>query len=385
MAVVAPPPEAKPAPTPEPEPEPEPRPEPPAPPPPPNPPPVDLTAERVRAIAERVAQQKALAEEAERRAEEALRAAKSAGAQAAEWRDRTEKLKADLAISASLAARAEQQADALARERDVLAEKRDDARSKLEAARLRARDGLAVLPYKGPNGTWRRPIPIECRDGAATLQPGGPTFTVNDMASFGDPRTNALVLAVAKAMVRSRNTPTPDGAPSVPYLVFLVRPDGVRPYYAARTLLEPLGIHYGYELVDADWDIEFPDLTDPREWSDTAPLPANATWPPPPSATAAERPGIAPRVGGFGPPGRSSSPGTGPAAGGPRAGGGLAMGGSGPGGGLLPGPSLPSRRCPRRAAPLGASPDGPAGHPARRHARLGPPGGEAEARHGGRR
>ena len=140
---------------------------------------------------------------------------------------------------------------------------------------------------------------------------------MEDMASFPNPRRSPLVYAVAKAMVRARSTRTPDGAASVPYLMFVVRPDGVRPYYAARTLLEPLGITYGYELADADWDIEFPDLDDPSEWTEIPGSKPALAWPPPADAPA---PGV-------GLAAKGSREGTG-------VGGGVVLNGDRPGGGV---------------------------------------------------
>ena len=253
-------------------------PEPPAPPP---PAPVDLTPERLRPIAAKTAEEKARAEAEARRAARLDDAIDLAEAEARRLLGEAARVRDEAASRDVEALSYEQRRDDLARERDALMEKRDDSRATLERQRLRSRDGVAVLPYKGPNGTWRRPIAIECRGDRATLQPGGPSFSMSELTSFANPRRSPLVFAVAKAMVRARSTRTPDGAASVPYLMFIVRPDGVRPYYAARTLLEPLGINYGYELADADWDIEFPDLDDPSEWSEIPGAKSAAPWPPP--------------------------------------------------------------------------------------------------------
>jgi len=276
---VASPPIAVVAPAPEP-----PRPEPP---PPPEPSPVDLTPGRLAAIAAQVAERTAKADAAARRAEAAETAANDAAIESDTWDARARALRVEIADRDEEAGRAAAETDALARERDALIAERDETRADLERQKLRARDGVAVLPYKGPNGTWRRPIAIECKGDAATLRPRGPSYSMVDLAGFGDPRTNPLVLAVARAMIRVGSVATPDGAASVPYLVFVVRPDGIRPFYAARTLLEPLGIAYGYELVDADWDIEFPDLDDPAEWSDKARPRKSPSWPPPPTVAEA--------------------------------------------------------------------------------------------------
>ena len=65
---------------------------------------------------------------------------------------------------------------------------------------------------------------------------------------------------------------SPDGAPVVPYFVFLVRPDGIRPYYEARARLEPLGIAFGYELIEQDLKVDVPDFDNLAAWDGTIPL-----------------------------------------------------------------------------------------------------------------
>ena len=263
----------------------------PAPPPPPEPettaepapappPPIDLTPDRLREIAARRDAEKAGADASDARASAMEAAVRSADAETKKWRTREGLIRSEVAAREADARRAEDKAEALARERDMLASARDQAKDKLQNASLRARDGVAVLPYKGPNGTWRRPIALECRANSVTLQPKGRSFSLDELTGFGRPRVHPLVMEVAKAMLRCRDLATPDGMPTSPYLMFLVRPDGVKSYYAARALLEPLGIAYGYELADADWDIEFPDLDDPSEWAGLPGTGPTPTWPP---------------------------------------------------------------------------------------------------------
>ena len=86
------------------------------------------------------------------------------------------------------------------------------------------------------------------------------------------PRSSPVVLAIAREMMHIQQSETPDGAPAVPYLVFLVRPDGIRLYYQARSRLEPLGIAFGYELVEQDLAIDIPNFDDVRTWDGTKPL-----------------------------------------------------------------------------------------------------------------
>src|SRR5262249_11614662 len=44
---------------------------------------------------------------------------------------------------------------------------------------------------------------------------------------------------------------------SKPYLLLLIRPDAVPTYYRLMGMLRRLPIDYGYELVDADWTLDF--------------------------------------------------------------------------------------------------------------------------------
>ena len=69
----------------------------------------------------------------------------------------------------------------------------------------------------------------------------------------------------------SRATPRRTARRLFPYIFFLIRPDGIRSYYEARGRLEPLGITFGYELADQDWEVEFPDLDDIKTWDGSGP------------------------------------------------------------------------------------------------------------------
>ncbi len=154
----------------------------------------------------------------------------------------------------------------------MLAHERDALKAAL--AKATSRSGYAVLPYKGPNGTWRRPVVLECTSGGVTLQPSGQTFSGLELSPRIQPRKSPIVRAVAREMLHIRSADTPDGAPAVPYLVFLVRPNGVRSYYEARASLEPLGIAFGYELIDQNLAVDIPDLDNLATWDGSVPLDA---------------------------------------------------------------------------------------------------------------
>jgi hypothetical protein len=307
---------AEPAPEPEPEPSPPPVAEaPPAPAPPPAPPkPVeDPTKPVVARLAAEEAAQRLAASEADRQAEALEAARRSAVAESQRWRRREALVRAQVDALAGKADRLEKETDELALERDLLAQERDAARAEL--ARTRASGGgYAVLPHKGPNGTWQRPVVIECRNGHAIVQPRGLAFSMLDLSGLLGPRSSPFIAAVAQELMKVQLATSPDGAPIVPYFYFLVRPDGIRPFYEARARLEPLGIAFGYELVDQDWKIDVPDLD---TWDESGlgrpksggPSPGGEfTWP-------ADRPGSG-QHGGAGDPrlwprGPSGAPGSG--------------------------------------------------------------------------
>ena len=203
----------------------------------------------------------------------------------------------------------EQDALTIDAERDVLARERDALKAALTKGSQQS--GYAVLPYKGPNGTWRRPIVLECTGTQVKLQPNGPTFSMLELSPLLHPRSSPVVLAIAREMMHIQQGQTPDGAPAVPYLVFLVRPDGIRLYYQARSRLEPLGIAFGYELVEQDLAIEIPNFDDVRTWDGTTPLDVEIAggdtkprggWP---AATEGPHAGIAMRADGSNAAGRS--------------------------------------------------------------------------------
>ena len=43
-----------------------------------------------------------------------------------------------------------------------------------------------------------------------------------------------------------------------PYLLLLVRPDGVESYHGVQRALQSVNVDFGYEFIDADWVLDFP-------------------------------------------------------------------------------------------------------------------------------
>ena len=243
----------------------------PSPPVPPSLPPEDPTKKALAELAAASAQEMEAARQADHRTESLEKARLNAIADSQRWRRREMLVKQQVSALADRAKKIDQQIDSLAAERDALAQERDALKAAV-ASNQRSKGSYAVLPYKGPNGSWRRPIVLECSNGTVTLRPKGPTFTMLDLSGMINPRSSPVILAMARELLRVQMSESPDGSPVVPYFVFLVRPDGIRPYYEIRARLEPLGIAFGYELIDQNLKVDVPDFDNLATWDGTIPL-----------------------------------------------------------------------------------------------------------------
>src|SRR5271157_2945551 len=237
----------------------------------PSPPPEDPTKKALAELAATIAQEIEAARQADRRTESLEKARLDAVAESERWRRREMLVKQQVSALADRARKIDKQMDTLAAERDVLAKERDALKAAVTSS-LQGKGSYAVLPYKGPNGSWRRPIVMECSNGTVTLRPKGTTFSMLDLSALVNPRSNPVILAIARELLHVQMSESPDGTPVVPYFVFLVRPDGIRPYYEIRARLEPLGIAFGYELIEQDLKVDVPDFDNLATWDGTIPL-----------------------------------------------------------------------------------------------------------------
>jgi hypothetical protein len=119
------------------------------------------------------------------------------------------------------------------------------------------RPSYSLVPYRGQRGASRMPIYVECtRDGLQFLPEhkrfGGPDLDVPGFRAEVERRHGPL----AKHQRNADPFRTPES--DKPYVLFLVRPDGVLTYSLAQSALRGYEIDYGYELVDADWSLRVP-------------------------------------------------------------------------------------------------------------------------------
>lgn len=142
-----------------------------------------------------------------------------------------------------------------ARKRSLaLSQTLQDARRELarKQENLQRTDGASrIVAYDSRNGTTRRPILIECRSDRLVFRPEGIELTERDLMGFSYV-SNPLQAGVSAL---SNYWSHVDGAVTEkdrPYVLLIVRPDGIAGFYAARRLLQSYDQPYGYELIPAD-------------------------------------------------------------------------------------------------------------------------------------
>lgn len=144
--------------------------------PPPSPPVEDPTIKLLAGLAQATGIEIEAARAADRRTGKLETATRAAIADSDRWKRRELLVRQQVSALTKRAKQLEQGDLELEAERDVLAQERDALKAALTKAGQRS--GNSILPYKGPNGTWRRPIVVECIGNVAVLQPEGKTFSM---------------------------------------------------------------------------------------------------------------------------------------------------------------------------------------------------------------
>ena len=114
---------------------------------------------------------------------------------------------------------------------------------------------IAIIPHKGPNGTDRRPIYLECTAQGLTVWPEGAKITIGQLEESVE-QANPLDAALRVVRYHAMQN---YGDVIAPYPLLVVRPDGIETYAAARTAMQDWDDQYGYELVPADTKLAYAD------------------------------------------------------------------------------------------------------------------------------
>ena len=148
------------------------------------------------------------------------------------------------------------------REIDRLHKLIDESKKTLETLQAdgdKAPRSYAVVPYEGPNGTFRRPVYIECVKGELVLQPEGVRIKAEDLRppyTPGNPL--ASVLRATRDHLVRLNPKLGESRDVSPYPLMLVRPEGLLLYDKARQAIEAGDFDLGFELVESNWKLKFP-------------------------------------------------------------------------------------------------------------------------------
>jgi hypothetical protein len=123
----------------------------------------------------------------------------------------------------------------------------------------------AIIPYKGPNGTFRMPIYLECKGDVITIHPEGHHLTKNDfIASSWPGNPLAAVLRATREFQNAKAAKSGQPEPPDPYPLIIVRPSGLKSYLWARAAISAWDSDYGYEFIDEDMKLAFPIEADPQ-------------------------------------------------------------------------------------------------------------------------
>ncbi|MGN0910704.1 MAG: hypothetical protein ACI4NV_04695 [Thermoguttaceae bacterium] len=143
---------------------------------------------------------------------------------------------------------------------DCEIEKLMEEAEKLREENADAKHSYAIVPYQGKKGTFRRPIFVECNADGVFIEPEGVKFDERDflLAQYPGNPFDAALRAVAHRYLVTGGQKTASGDAIEPYPLIIVRPSGAKRFYAAIAALASWGELYGYEFVEEDQVLEYP-------------------------------------------------------------------------------------------------------------------------------
>lgn len=117
---------------------------------------------------------------------------------------------------------------------------------------------FSIIPYDGANRTTRRPVYLECTQQGVVIQPEGILITMEDLGPpHGPGNPLDATLRVLRTAYQARDNVY--GITIPPYPLLLVRPDGIHSYALARSAMSGWDDQFGYELIDAQMELAFPE------------------------------------------------------------------------------------------------------------------------------
>jgi hypothetical protein len=203
---------------------------------------------RLRTVADRIRAAGATLKNEQVRAEELDRQLRSA-------KDRLAQGRAALRARRGAAAGAGNQMEAaqkdlvdLTQEVDLLEQTLND----LQLLRRRDQQTYSLVPYRGRRGDTRRPIYVECAADALIFHPERRTLQGRGVS------VKEVLDEVERQIARQGQAAGAGGKKDDnPYLLLLVRPDGIKTYYRFLAALQGMKFDFGYEFVEQNWVLDF--------------------------------------------------------------------------------------------------------------------------------
>jgi hypothetical protein len=144
----------------------------------------------------------------------------------------------------------------------------DEKQKQLEAikdAPVGGKKSYAIIPYKGPNGTFRMPIYLECKDDVLIIQPEGIKLYKDDfIASSWPGNPLAAVLRATREYHNNKAAQNGQVEASDPYPLMIVRPSGRRAYLRACNAISAWDSDYGSEFIDEDMKLAYKMNAEPQ-------------------------------------------------------------------------------------------------------------------------
>ena len=110
---------------------------------------------------------------------------------------------------------------------------------------------IVIVPHKGPNGTDRRPVYLECTAKGLVIWPEKSVISPEALAGAS---VGANPIESTLRVIRN-HAMTIYGDPVPPYPLLIVRPSGVETYRLARAAMTEYDDQFGYELVPNDTEL----------------------------------------------------------------------------------------------------------------------------------
>lgn len=122
----------------------------------------------------------------------------------------------------------------------------------LKAGGVKPAESYSIVPYFGKRGESKKPIYVECTGGGVVFHPG--------VVAFGPEEGPTIREEVFRRARLLQEEVTSNGSiPPAPFLLLLIRPEGIESYWKLQKLLRTDKVEFGYELIDGDWKLDFPD------------------------------------------------------------------------------------------------------------------------------